>query len=476
MSAMNCAKSGGWMQVVTLLVSAAALATGCSQTPGGAAREKCEPVGDKDRRMAWWREAKFGMFIHWGIYAVPAGRWHEEPIPGIGEWIMHRAQIPIPTYEKLAGQFNPVKFNADEWVRIARDAGMKYIVITSKHHDGFAMFASKASTYNIVDATPFKRDPMKELADACKRHGLRLCFYYSHAQDWHEPDAVGNVWDFPAEKGKTGPKDGFDEYMKRKALPQVREILTQYGPIGLIWYDTPTRITREQSEQFVQIVRDLQPDCLINSRVGYDLGDYGSEDDNKIPDDLRPGDWETPATINDTWAFKSYDHNWKSVEDLTFKLVDIVSKGGNYLLNVGPTAEGVIPQASVERLREMGKWLRVNGESVYGCGPTPFRTLIHRCTTRPGRIYVHVFEYPLDKRLVIRHLKNKVNNAYLLADPWRRPLSLDPCHCGVTVQLPDDRPDPVNTVVVLEIDGPPLVDEPLPATTAAKAGNQTKKK
>ena len=476
MFARSDARTNRCIRASCLLILLSVLGTACSQMPQGGACEKREPCSEKDRRMAWWREAKFGMFIHWGLYAVPAGRWHEQPIPGIGEWIMYHAQIPIPVYEKLAEQFNPVKFNADEWVRIAKDAGVKYITITSKHHDGFAMFASKASRYNIVDATPFHRDPMKELAEACKRDGLRLCFYYSHAQDWHEPDAVGNIWDFPQEKGQKGPKEGFDNYMARKALPQVREILTQYGPIGLIWYDTPMRITKEQSEKFVQMVRDLQPDCLVNSRVGYNLGEYGSEGDNRIPDATRPGDWETPATINDTWGFKSYDRNWKSVDDLTFKLVDIVSKGGNYLLNVGPTAEGVIPPASVERLRAIGKWLRVNSESIYGCGPSPFRTLIHRCTTKPGKIYVHVFEYPLDKRLVVRYLKSDVKKAHLLADPWRRSLTVKRDGDAVIVSLPDDAPDAVDSVVALEIDGPPVVDEPASAPTASTAAPELDKK
>ncbi len=469
------AGTNGIVRLIVLLLLAAVTA-GCAQTPQQARCEKREPCSDKDRRMAWWREARFGMFIHWGLYAVPQGRWKGEPIPGIGEWIMYRAEIPIPEYEQLTKKFNPVKFNADEWVRIAKDAGMKYITITSKHHDGFAMFHSKATQYNIYDATPFHRDPMKELAEACKRHGIRLCFYYSHAQDWHEPDAVGNHWDFPKEKGRKDPKEGFDDYMERKALPQVREILTQYGPIGLIWYDTPFRITKEQSERFVKIVRDLQPDCLINSRVGFDLGDYGSEGDNKIPNAVRPGDWETPATINDTWGFKAYDRNWKSVDDLTFKLVDIVSKGGNYLLNVGPTAEGVIPKASVDRLRAIGKWMRVNGESIYGCGPTPFRTLIHRCTTKPGKIYVHVFEYPVvDKKLVIRYLKSDVKKAYMLADPWRRSLDVKRDGDAVAIAMPDTAPDAVDSVVVLEFDGEPVVDEPASAPTASSVAPELKR-
>lgn len=420
--------------------------------------------------MAWWRQAKFGMFIHWGLYAVPAGRWNGEPVPRLGEWIMRMARIPAAEYERLAPRFDPTKFDADEWVRLARSAGMKYIVITAKHHDGFAMFASRACSFNIVDATPFNRDPMRELADACKRHGLRFCFYYSHAQDWHEPDAIGNDWEYPEEKNRNTPKEGFDRYMERKALPQLRELLTRYGPIGLIWFDKPARLTQAQSRRFVDLVRELQPDCLVNSRVGYDLGDYGSAIDNAIPETVRAGDWETPATLNDTWGFKSYDRNWKSVEDLTFKLVDIVSKGGNYLLNVGPTAEGVIPQPSVERLQAIGRWLRVNGESIYGCGPTPFRTLPHCCTTRPGRIYVHVFEYPPDRRLVIQPLKSQVNKAYLLADPWQRALHVTRARCDATVvALPDEGPDPIDNVVVLEIAGPPEVDEPSSASVPAGA-------
>lgn len=459
-----------YTRTIGMLLLLAVTATGFSQTPTGGIAEKQQASNDKDRRMAWWHEAKFGMFIHWGVYSIPAGRWKGEPIVPTGEWFMFAAKMPIADYEKLTSTFNPVKFNADEWVRIAKDAGMKYIVITAKHHDGFGMFASKASKFNIVDATPFGRDPMKELADACKRHGLRLCFYYSQAIDWHEPDAAGNVWDFPKEVGQKGPKEDFPQYMQRKAMPQMRELLTQYGPIGLIWFDKPFRIQKEQSQEFVDLVHKLQPDCLVNSRVGYDLGDYGSTVDNRLPDDLRPGNWETPGTINETWGFKSYDRNWKSVDDLTYKLVDIVSKGGNYLLNVGPTAEGIIPQASVERLRAMGRWLKANDESIYGCGPTPFRTLVHRCTTRPGKIYVHVFEYPLDKRLVIHYLKNKINKAYLLADPWHRALPVTITKCGaVVVALPDKGPDLVDNVVVLEITGPPRVDEPPPTPAPATA-------
>ena len=236
-----------------VLSGAASLSTRAAQT---APARAADADAAKERRLRWFREAKFGLFIHWGLYAVPAGEWKGKPVPGIGEWIMNRAQIPVREYEKLAAQFNPVKFDADAWVRVAKDAGMRYIVITSKHHDGFALFHSKVSKYNAVDATPFKRDILKELSEACARQGMRLGFYYSQAQDWHEPNGAGNTWDF-------GPDDrkDYDQYLRDKAEPQVREILSNYGPVCLVWFDTPRMMTPERSQRFVDIVRSIQPDC-----------------------------------------------------------------------------------------------------------------------------------------------------------------------------------------------------------------------
>ena len=261
---------------------------------------------------------------------------------------MNRAKIPVREYEQIARQFNPVKFNADEWVQLARDAGMKYIVITSKHHDGFALFDSKVSKYDVVDATPFKRDILKELVAACRKQNMPLGFYYSQSQDWHDPNGAGNNWDF----GPDDKKD-YDKYLREKAEPQVKELLTEYGPVALVWFDTPRMMEGDRAKRFTRIVRELSPKTLIDGRLG-EPGDYMTTGDNVIPPAVQTTAWEVPATINHTWGYKTYDHDWKSPGNIIFKLVDIVSKGGNYLLNVGPMANGVIPEPSQYVLRAAG--------------------------------------------------------------------------------------------------------------------------
>jgi alpha-L-fucosidase len=456
-------------QKTRLMVAAACLCLATSLQPVFAQSAASKPLS-QDEKMKWFREAKFGLFIHWGLYAVPAGTWKGQQIPGIGEWIMNRAKIPVKEYEQLAKQFNPVKFNAEEWVQMAEDAGMKYIVITSKHHDGFAMYGSKVTKYNIVDATPFHRDPLKELAAACARHNIRFGFYYSQSQDWHEPGGAGNTWDFPsdAEKDKSG---AYDQYLREKAEPQVKELLTNYGPVCLIWFDTARMMgTNNRAQRFLDIVHTLQPACLIDGRLGT-KGDYRSMGDNAIPNQVVHEDWEVPATLNRTWGYKSYDTDWKTPEDLTFKLVDIVSKGGNYLLNVGPTAEGLIPQPSQDNLRVVGRWLKVNGESIYGAGPTPFGEELGapdpagkkdkkgnprftaktdwRCTTKSGRLYIHLFKWPTSA-FELPPVKEKVVKAYLLADPQKQALTVKQTGQKWSISLPAAALDKMDSVLVLE--------------------------
>jgi alpha-L-fucosidase len=422
-----------------------------------------ETKAQHEARMAWWKEARFGMFIHWGIYSVPAGTYDGKQIPGIGEWIMNRGKIPVARYAEYAKEFNPVQFNAEQWVEIAKNAGMKYIVITSKHHDGFAMFHSATSPYNIYDATAFKRDPIAELAAACKKNGIKFGLYYSQAQDWHHRGgaAAGGHWDPAAQDGS------FDDYLDKIAVPQVKEILTKYGPISVLWFDTPVNMTKERAEKFIPALK-LQPQIIVNNRLGGGFDGDLSTPEQYIPATGIPGkDWETCMTMNDTWGYKSYDDHWKSSDDLIRKISDIASKGGNFLLNVGPTSQGVIPPPSVERLAAMGKWMKVNGAAVYGTTAGPFSYLSWGRVTRKGDLlYLHVFNWPADGKLKVP-LQNKVTNAYLLADASKKRLAVKAEGSWLTISLPAQAPDSVDSVIAMRIQGEPVA---LQAPTAGKQG------
>lgn len=331
-----------------------------------------ESTEDRDARMAWWRDATLGMFIHWGAYSVAAGEYNGKEVAGVGEWIMHHGKVPRLEYENFARQFNPVQFDANEWVRLAHEAGVKYIVITSKHHDGFCLWDSKLTEYDVVDFTPFKRDILRELTEACQRFNIKMCFYYS-IMDWHHPQAFAKG--YPHQKAE---KPDWNAYRENYLKPQLAELIKNYQP-SLFWFDGEwiNEWTEEQGKDLYQYLRSLKPDLIINNRVGkgrkgmsgmnaYEnaAGDFGTPE-QEILKGTSDYDWESCMTMNDTWGFKKNDHKWKSSTQLIHQLIDVAAKGGNYLLNIGPKADGTIPVESKKRLREMGSWLKVNGEAIY---------------------------------------------------------------------------------------------------------------
>jgi len=431
-----------------------------------------------DERMEWWREARFGMFIHWGVYALPAGIWDGRQIGSIGEWIMNRGKIPVADYQRMAKNFNPVNYDPDAWVRMAKDAGMKYIVITSKHHDGFALFETKASKWNVVDDTAYGKDLLKPLAEACKKYGIKLGFYYSQAQDWNNPggsaarrltkegwanpDSViidaytkehRGHWD-PAQEKKT-----FAQYIDDVAVPQVKELLTNYGEVAVLWWDTPTDMTDDAATK-LQSLLAIQPNIITNDRLKRPNfpGDHKTPE-QRIPNlkDLDGTDWETCMTMNGTWGYKSYDHNYKTPEKLIQNLVDIASKGGNFLLNVGPTELGEFPKESIDILSKMGEWMKVNGEAVYGTKASPWGLFDWgRCTKKETKngttLYFSVFTWPADGKLVIPGIPNKVASASLLANGVK--VNAITSKDGVlTLTLPATAPDKIASVIKVDVKG-----------------------
>lgn len=431
-----------------------------------------ETTDEHDQRMEWWREARLGMFIHWGLYSVPAGEWGDSK--NHAEWIRTSAQIPLETYNQFIDKFNPVLFDASAWVKIAKDAGMKYIVITSKHHDGFCLWDSKQTDFDIM-STPFQRDILKELADECEKEGIILCWYHS-IMDWHHPDYLPRRgWEtMRSEEGAVF--DDYVTYMKK----QLKELLTKYGDIGVLWFDGEWEKTwtSEYGTDLYHYVRSLQPDIIINNRVGVGRsgmagiteegefgGDFGTPE-QQIPATGLPGvDWETCMTMNDHWGYNRVDKDFKSTEDLLHKLADIASKGGNFLLNIGPTAEGLFPQESIDRMRDIGSWMKINAEAIYGTKASPFKNLDWgRCTQKPmaesTRLYLHVFNYPENGVLKVPGIGNETIRSFLLADPRQEELNITKERDGVFIHLPPICPDLVNTVIILDIVGSPVIYEP----------------
>ena len=403
-----------------------------------------------DARMEWWRDARFGMFIHWGAYAVPAGEYRGETVRGVGEWIMNTAQIPIAEYEEYVSQFNPVQFVADEWVRIAKDAGMKYIVITSKHHDGFSIWDSDVAEYDIIDASPFGRDILRELADASEREGVELGFYHS-IMDWHNPDAQGPHYPTYNTPDKSNPN--FPSYVENYLKPQVRELVSNYDP-AILWFDGEwiPEWTHEMGIDMYNMVRSMKPEILINNRVDKGrqgmqgmtrtdqqyAGDFGTPE-QEILEGTSTLDWESCMTMNDSWGYKAADDNWKSAEMLIHNLVDIAAKGGNYLLNVGPTAEGLVPEASVERLAEMGDWMDVNGEAIYGSRLWDYHedgeTI--RYTNAGGNLYAVSLGWPGSQLVLSRVRPADGSEIHLLGYEPALHWSYDAAD-GLTITLPNE--------------------------------------
>ncbi|MFA6128539.1 MAG: alpha-L-fucosidase [Bacteroidales bacterium] len=428
-----------------------------------------ETKTSRDARMQWWRDARFGMFIHWGLYAVPAGEWKGQT--NHAEWIRETARIPLEEYDKFVGQFNPVKFNADDWVKMAKDAGMKYIVITSKHHDGFGLFNSKQTEFDVL-STPFKRDILKELSKACEKEDMTFCFYHS-IMDWHHPDYLPRrSWE-TTRSAEGADFDRYRSYMKA----QLKELLTRYGKIGVLWFDGEweNTWTSDYGKDLYNYVRNLQPDIIINNRVtvgrsglegmtaGNEFsGDFGTPEQEIPATGIQGADWESCMTMNDHWGYNKNDKNFKTAREILRMLADISSKGGNYLLNIGPTADGVFPQESIDRLKEIGKWMKTNGEAIYNTQASPFKFLPWgRCTqkkmTESTRLYLHVFDWPADGKLIIPGLGNKVIRAFLLSEANQEELPATAESGSVNITVPSQMPDATNTIVVLDIEGDPAV-------------------
>lgn len=430
-------------------------------------------------RMQWWNDARFGLFIHWGLYSIPAGEWKGQT--DYGEWIRTSAHIPVDEYEKFLSQFNPVKFDPELWVRTAKDAGMNYIVITSKHHDGFCLFDSKYTTFDVM-STPFKRDILKELAAACRKYGMKLCFYHS-IMDWHHPDYLPRrEWE-TTRSTEGADFERFVQYLKN----ELKELLTNYGDIGVLWFDGNWESTwnNDRGRDLYNYVRSLSPNIIINNRVGQpppsesgvgfrdigSVGDYGTPE-QEVPATGLPGQyWETCMTMNDHWGYNSHDIHWKSSRELIQTLADIASKGGNFLLNVGPTAEGVFPQASIDRLRDIGSWMKVNGEAIYGTSASPFSAVGWGRVTQKNmpdgtRLYLHIFDWPRDGNLDLHGILNEPTRTFLLADGKRIPLEISRNEDALRIHLLAVVPDSIDAVVALDIASPPNVVMP-PVITSA---------
>lgn len=431
-----------------------------------------EALKTRDQRLEWWREARFGCFIHWGAYSVLGGEWKGNPNPGYAEHIMRVDKIPLATYrDEVEAKFRPDQFDATEWVRLIKSAGMRYIIITSKHHDGFAIWPSDVNPYNIRDVSHFKRDPLKELVDAARAQGLHVGFYYSHAFDWQDPNAPGNDWDYNNPGGGRGLFGGvnwynehpeliprIEKYVYGKAIPQLQELISRYHP-DILWFDTPGKLPFFEQAAIVKAVRKAGPDIVINGRAArndaINLGDYLNTADR--PAELRPtaGDWEAIPTTNESYGWNQLDNSYKPVPYFIQLLAKAAAKGGNILLNIGPRGDGTINPPDVAILQGIGRWMDVNHESIRGTTRTPLdRQAWGDSTLKGDTLYLHVFHWPADRKLVVGGLESDVEEAYLLSDPQKKPLKTSRVNAiDVSIELPARAPDAADSVVVVKSKG-----------------------
>lgn len=429
-----------------------------------------------DQRIQWWRDAKFGMFIHWGVYSLPAGEWKGKKVGGYAEHLMRKEKISKAAYLEVAHQFNPVLFDADKWILDAKKAGMNYFIITAKHHDGFAMYDSKVSNFNIMDQTPFKRDPMAELAAAAKKHGMKFGFYYSHAFDWEDPNAPGNDWEYKNPGGDLGLHGGVNwyvehpellpkavKYVDEKAIPQIKELLTKYHP-DILWFDTPQKLPLSENIRILKAIRETDPNVVVNGRLvrnaNANFGDYKNTADR--PAEFFPvdGDWEAIPTTNESYGYSKYDDSHKPVSFFIQLLAKATSRNGNLLLNIGPKGDGAFDAKDLQILGGIEKWVAKNSESIYKTHQSAMPLQSWGVTSQNGNnVYLHVFNWPKDGKLYVGGLKSKIDKAYLLTDPKKAKLLTQAINdIDFYINVPAKAPDTANTVIVLALKEPIKTD------------------
>jgi alpha-L-fucosidase len=436
------------------------------------------PQSQTNERARWFTDARFGMFIHWGVYSGAEGIWKGEKLRNdndYAEWIMYRNRIDKEEYLTLLERFDWDEIDPEEWVILAKKSGMKYVTITAKHHDGFALWDSQVSDYDLGNYTD--RDIVKELADACKKHGLKLGLYYSHWVDWEHEYG----WDHTKEITGIAPEK-YDQYWQEKVIPQVRELLTSYGEIGMFWFDmwihhSKTVVTRKQLLQLKGLIRELQPNCLVNSRLGLSIEedpdvDFKTLGDNQLGNQKEDFPWQSPATVAHSWGFHALDTEWKSTTTLLKSLINNVSLNGNFMLNIGPRANGEVPYEISQRMLDMGKWLNVNGESIYGAEAFDLDKDLHdwgkitcKKESSKTKLYLHVFNWPLNKKLNLTGISTSPDKIYLLADKLQKPLSFDHSDVFTHIELPVNEPDQYISVLVVEYNQYPETEQHLVAKT-----------